>query len=154
MKQNNDYYYKMKNRKKRFQVRFHLGKGPNYICWQVKDYGLNRAANNGRADIDYYAPSNVSLELTNCVLKNSEKTATKIFNGEHKTVCAWVECDMVDVHYKKNPAFSEVDTKNLRKYKYNPKKNIHWFTSKQDNADNKQLFKMHTNSRALYGRVN
>jgi hypothetical protein len=61
---------------------------------------------------------------------------------------------MVDVHYKKNPSFKEVDTKNLRKYKYNPKKNLHWFTSKQSNVDDKELVKMHTNSRALYGRVN
>lgn len=136
----------MRKKKKRFQVRFHLGKGANYMCWQVKD--------NRNKGIEYYPPSNVSLELTSCVLRNSEKTATKIFNGEHKTVCAWVECDMIDVHYKKDPAFSEVDTKNLRKYKYNPKKNIHWFTSKQDNADNKELVKMYTNSRALYGRVN
>ena len=115
------------------------------MCWQVKDH-----RNKGT---EYYPPSNVSLELTNCVLRNSEKTATKIFKGEHKTVCAWVECDMIDVHYKKDPAFHPVNTKNLRKFKYNPKKNIHWFTSKQDNVDNKQLFKMHTNSRALYGRV-
>jgi len=124
------------------------------MCWQVKDYGLNPASNNGRPDTDYYAPSNVSLELTKCVLKNSPTTAQRIYDGQHKTVCAWVECDMVDVHYKKNPSFKEVDTKNLRKYKYNPKKNLHWFTSKQSNVDDKELVKMHTNSRAIYGRVN
>mgnify|MGYP005687380891 CR=1 FL=1 len=90
----------MRKNKIRFQVRFHLGKGANYMCWQVKDFGLNPAANNGRGDIDYYAPSNVSLELTNCTLKNSPTTARKIYEGNHKTVCAWVECDMVDVHYK------------------------------------------------------
>ena len=131
----------MRKKKKRFQVRFHLGKGPNYMCWQVKDYGLNPAANNGRPD-------------TKCVRKNSPTTAKRIYDGEHKTVCAWVECDMVDVHYKKDPSFKEVDTKNLRKYKYNPKKNLHWFTSKQSNVDDKELVKMHTNSRSLYGRVN
>ena len=145
----------MRKKKKRFQVRFHLGKGPNYMCWQVKDYGIgSRAANNGVAvDTDYYPPSTVSLELTNCTLKNSPKTAMKIFNGQHKTVCAWVECDMVDVNYKKDPSFKKVDTKNLRKYKYNPKKNLHWFTSKCINADDKDLAKMHTNNRALYGQV-
>ena len=143
----------MRKKKKRFQVRFHLGKGPNYMCWQVKDYGLNPAANNGRPDTDYYAPSNVSLELTNCTLKNSPSTAMKIYNGQAKTVCAWVECDMIDVHYKKSPGFKGVDTKNLRKYKYNPKKNMHWFTCKQTNVDNKELAKMHTNNRALYGQV-
>ena len=143
----------MRKKKKRFQVRFHLGKGPNYMCWQVKDYGLNPAANNGKSDIDYYAPSNVSLELTNCTLKNSVPTAMKIYNGQAKTVCAWVECDMIDVHYKKSPTFKKADTKNLRKYKYNPKKNMHWFTSKQRNVDNKDLHKMQTNNRSLYGQV-
>lgn len=142
----------MRKKKKRFQVRFHLGRGANYMCWQVKDFGINRA-NNGRANIDYYAPSNVSLELTNCTLRNSPNTAMKIFNGQSKTVCAWVDCDMIDVHYKKSPDFKGVDTKNLRKYKYNPKKNLHWFTSKQKNVDDKDLVKMHTNNRALYGQV-
>ena len=52
----------MRKKKKRFQVRFHLGKGPNYMCWQVKDYGLNPAANNGRPDTDYYAPSDRDWE--------------------------------------------------------------------------------------------
>lgn len=144
----------MKQKKKRFQVRFHLGKGENYMCWQVKDYGINRAANNGRpTDIDYYAPSNVSLELTNCTLRNSPVTAMKIFNGQAKTVCAWVECDMIDVRYKKSPDFQRPNIKNMDKYKYNPKKHLHWFTKRDRNADNKDLKKMFTNNRALYGQV-
>lgn len=126
-------------------MRFHLGKGANYMCWQVKDH-----RNKGT---EYYAPSTCSLELTNCKLRNSPTTAKRIYDGQAKTVCAWVECDMVDVHYKKDPAFTGVDTKNLRKYKYNPRKNLHWFTSKQDNLDNKELKKMYTNNRAIYGRV-
>ena len=128
-----------------YKVRFHLSKGKFYKCWQV-------TSPNG--DKDYYDPETHNLFMWGCKLRNQRKTAEKIHSGEHKTVCAWVECDMVDVHYKKNPSFKEVDTKNLRKYKYNPKKNLHWFTSKQSNVDDKELVKMHTNSRALYGRVN
>ena len=143
----------MRNKKKRFQVRFHLGKGANYMCWQVKDYGVNPAARNGRPNIDYYPPSIASLEMTNCTLKNSPAIAQRIFEGENKTVCAWVECDILDVHYKKSPSYTPVDTKNLRKYKYNPKKNPHWFTSKSNNADDKDLAKMHTHNRAIYGQV-
>lgn len=115
------------------------------MCWQVKDR-LNRGT-------EYYPPSVCSLELTNCTLQNSVPTAMKIFNGQAKTVCAWVDCDMIDVRYKKDPAFSGVDTKNLRKYKYNPKKNMHWFTSKQKNVDNKNLAKMYTHNRSIYGKV-
>lgn len=135
----------MRKKKKRFQVRFHLGKGANYMCWQVKD--------NRNKGIEYYPPSNVSLELTNCTLRNSPSTAMRIYNGNAKTVCAWVECDMVDVNYKKDPSFSKPPIKNMDKYKYNPKKHMHWFTKRNNNADDKNLTKMHTNNRSLYGQV-
>ena len=135
----------MRKKKKRFQVRFHLGKGANYMCWQVKD--------NRNKGIEYYRPSNVSLELTNCTLRNSPSTAMRIYNGNAKTVCAWVECDMVDVNYKKDPSFSKPSIKNMDKYKYNPKKHMHWFTKRNNNADDKNLTKMHTNNRSLYGQV-
>ena len=135
----------MRKKKKRFQVRFHLGKGANYMCWQVKD--------NRNKGIEYYPPSNVSLELTNCTLRNSPSTAMRIYNGNAKTVCAWVECDMVDVNYKKDPSFSKPPIKNMDKYKYNPKKHMHWFTKRNANADDKNLRKMHTNNRSLYGQV-
>ena len=135
----------MRKKKKRFQVRFHLGKGANYMCWQVKD--------NRNKGVEYYPPSNVSLELTNCTLRNSPSTAMRIYNGNAKTVCAWVECDMVDVNYKKDPSFSKPPIKNMDKYKYNPKKHMHWFTKRNNNADDKNLTKMHTNNRSLYGQV-
>lgn len=135
----------MKKKKKRFQVRFHLGRGANYMCWQVKD--------NRNKGIEYYAPSTCSLELTNCTLRNSPSTAMRIYNGNAKTVCAWIECDMVDVNYKKDPSFTRPPIKNMDKYKYNPKKHMHWFTKRNNNADDKNLKKMHTNNRSLYGQV-
>tara|TARA_R100000388_G_scaffold84140_1_gene63148 strand:+ start:1473 stop:1835 length:363 start_codon:yes stop_codon:yes gene_type:complete len=115
------------------------------MCWQVKDH-----RNKG---IEYYAPSTCSLELTNCTLRNSPSTAMRIYNGNAKTVCAWVECDMVDVNYKKDPSFTKPPIKNMDKYKYNPKKHMHWFTKRNNNADDKNLKKMHTNNRSLYGQV-
>ena len=132
-----------------YKIRFHLGRGDDFMKWQVKTL-----VSDGTDIVQYFEPEKYQLAMFDAKLKVQLGTSKKIHEGACKTVCAWVECDMVDVHYKKDPAFSEVDTKNLRKYKYNPKKNIHWFTSKQDNVDNKQLVKMHTNSRALYGRVN
>ena len=115
------------------------------MCWQVKD--------NRNKGIEYYAPSTCSLELTNCTLRNSPSTAMRIYNGNAKTVCAWVECDMVDVNYKKDPSFTKPPIKNMDKYKYNPKKHMHWFTKRNNNADDKILKKMHTNNRSLYGQV-
>jgi len=132
-------------KRKRFQVRFHLGKGPNFMCWQVTD--------RANSYVDYYPPSIVSLELTKCTLRNSVPTAMKIFNGQNKTVCAWVECDMIDVHYRRDPNFTQPNIKNMDKYKYNPRKHFHWFTKRNRNADDKDLHKMFTNNRALYGQV-
>lgn len=135
----------MKQSKKRFQVRYHLGKGSNYMCWQVTDRVNDH--------IDYYPPSIVSLELTNCKLRNSVPTAMKIFNGQNKAVCAAVDCDMIDVRYKRDPKFSPPNIKNMDKYKYNPRKHFHWFTKRNRNADDKELHKMYTHNRSIYGKV-
>ena len=134
-------------KRKRFKVRFHLGGGPYYMHWQVKDFHSAGA-------VEYYSPATCSLELTNCTLRNNPNTAMKIMLGQAKKVCAWVDCDMIDVHYKKDPKFKPPNIKNMDKYKYNPRKHRHWFTKRQANADDKDLKKMFTNSRAIYGRVN
>ena len=125
----------MRKKKKRFQVRFHLGKGANYMCWQVKDYGLNPASNNGRPDTDYYAPSNVSLELTKCVLKNSPTTAQRIYDGQHKTVCAWVQCDEVQI--TKNDKIKPCE--NDFYVRFNPRHNPNW-TDRYSNIMNDEKF--------------
>ena len=67
-----------------YKVRFHLAKGKFYKCWQV-------TSPNG--DKDYYDPETHNLFMWGCNLRNQRKTAEKIHSGEHKTVCAWVECD-------------------------------------------------------------
>ena len=115
--------------------------------WQVKDFHSAGA-------IEYYSPETCSLELTNCTLRNNPNTAMKIFNGQNKTVCAWVECDMIDVHYKRDPAFQEPPIETMDNFKYNPRKHMYWFTETIVNADNKDVKKMFTDNRALYGRIN
>ena len=134
-------------KRKRFRVRFHLGGGPYYMHWQVKDFHSAGA-------IEYYSPETCSLELTNCTLRNNPNTAMKIFNGQNKTVCAWVECDMIDVHYKRDPAFQEPPIDTMDNFKYNLRKHMYWFTETIVNADNKDVKKMFTDNRALYGRIN
>ena len=67
------------------KVRFHLAKGKNYQKWQVRK---------GRA-VCYYDPTKVNLLMRDCRLVNRRGTAEKIFAGEDKTVCAWVECEQV-----------------------------------------------------------
>jgi hypothetical protein len=129
--------------KKRFKVRFHLGKGKNYMKWQVTDHKNNFYK-------DYYDPEKVDILMYKCKLGNQESIARKIFNGEHKTVCAWVECDMIDIVYKGSPEYNEsiIDGKN--QYRYNPRIWPHWSSDDVKNADNMTFVKMQTKGRKIY----
>lgn len=72
---------------KKFKVRFHLGKGKNFMKWQVTSPG---------GIVKYFDPKDTQLRLVGCLLKNHKKVAQTIFNGANKTVCAWVLCE--DIH--------------------------------------------------------
>ena len=119
--------------KKRFQVKLYNGKSPNHMRWQVKDlknYGT----------CEYYKSDICSIEMTNCTLKKGNCQG-------------WVDCDMVDVNYIKNPKFVAPNIKNMYKYSYDPKKSDYWFTRRNSNEDNRELHKMHTHKKSLYGKV-
>ena len=77
----------------RYQVRFHLGKGPNFGHWQVK----------GPGGIQYHDPATTSLTMLDCQLRNQRGTAERIHGGEHKKVCAWVDCNEVLVTGRQSP---------------------------------------------------
>ena len=79
------------------KVRYNLGRGVNYMKWKVT-YGDKAAS--------YYEPTLFNLRMKNCVLKNNKTTATKIFNGENKTVCAWITCNEIDIIPVKDIEFS------------------------------------------------
>jgi len=140
----------MSDKKKRFRVRFHLGKGPNFMHWQVSDWGHRRKANSN-PHRDYYSPETCDIMMYNCVLGNQPSTAQKIFDGANKTVCAWVDCDNLEIRYKKDPKYTELDTEGLTRYKYNPRKNPHWFTDDDNNVDGKTFAILATTERQIYG---
>lgn len=113
-----------------YKVRFHLQKGPNYLKWQVR-------APDG--SVRYYDPKEFSLVMINCKLKNRVKTAQKIHDGADKSVCAWIECEQINV-------YQEVLSTNTLKgtLSYNPKSHVHWILIYDDyadvmNADNESL---------------
>ena len=126
----------MKNLK-RYRVRFHLAKGDNFMKWQVFDKQKNIK--------EYHDPETRSIIMRNCMLGNQPATAKKIFNGDNKTVCAWVACEEVVV-VDSVPSLSRMEH-----YKYNPRKNPHWFTDKTNNADGRKFRIMVTNKRKVYG---
>lgn len=103
------------------KVRFHLAQGPNFKNWQVKCGD----------SVEYYDPSLVRLHMKVCKLRNQPATAKKIFAGDNKTVCAWIECDKVVVV----PASVEGVPKVSDFLYYNPKKNPYWHDPQGNNRD-------------------
>jgi hypothetical protein len=129
---------------KRFRVRFHLAKGRHYKHWQIIDKrnGFHR---------DYYDPDKCDIIMRKCRLGNQESTARKIFEGAHKTVCAWVDCDDLDIMYHASPTYEETDVQGMTQYKYNPRRNPHWFTEDCNNCDGEKMLLLTTKGRNIYG---
>jgi len=100
---------------KSIKVRFNLSKGPNYMKWKVQQPD---------GGVVYYSPTDTQLVMHNCTLKNNRRTAEKIMSGQHKTVCAWILCDSIDV---KTESFVAYDTDpNNTTVRYNPRVNPYW----------------------------
>lgn len=116
---------------KKIKVRFNLGRGKNYMKWKVQ---------HPSGEVEYYSPGEVQLVMRNCILKNSRKTAVKIYEGQDKTVCAWILCDEIDVKFDRFENFSEMrigfkDKGKLDRLMYNPRIHPYW-TSEQTNKMN------------------
>lgn len=118
---------------KRIKVRFNLARGTNYMKWKIQ-YPTGT--------IQYVSPTSTQLIMKGCTLKNSKKTAQKIFNGEHKTVCAWVLCDSIDVKYD---GFEAYDTYPMCVgLKYNPRIKPNWVYDDRIDADNLKFIEIGT----------
>lgn len=95
---------------KRIKVRFHLGKGKNFMKWRIQ-------YPNG--DIQYIRPDECQLHLIGCQAKSGKKTAQKIFEGGEKVVCAWILCEEVRLR-------AWVYQPNGQPLKYNPRITPNW----------------------------
>lgn len=132
--------------KRKYRVRFHLAKGKHYKHWQV--------TNKNTKHVSYYDPQEYSMELLNCKLGNHPSTAKKIFDGSHKTVCAWVDCEDYQMFY---PAMAEkvidyfTTTGDFQKYAYNPRKHPHWVDESYNNVDKMEVNRLVTLKSNLYG---
>tara|TARA_R100001510_G_C7636144_1_gene194273 strand:- start:632 stop:1006 length:375 start_codon:yes stop_codon:yes gene_type:complete len=116
------------------KVRFHLGRGPNYQRWQVKQ----------GESIEYYDPEDVILEMHNAKLCNQRKTAERICAGENKTVCAWVECD--DLVVLPSSPDSAPQVRDFAHY--NPKRRPFWHNAAREDLDNTKYSRL-----ATYGKL-
>jgi len=124
---------------KRIKVRFNLSRGKNYMKWKI-EYPSG--------EVEYCSPTDTQLIMKTCQLKNNRKTAEKIFNGEHKTVCAWILCEDIEVRLDKFVAYDN-NPSNLR-LRYNPKIEPNWIYNKMTNADGFKFTKIGTVDYRLY----
>lgn len=107
---------------RRYKVRFHLAQGEHFMHWQVND--------TLKETIQYYNPNDVQLVMLDCKLVNRKATALRINQGANKQVCAWVECDRLEV-LKADWLLPESKGNPLH---FNPRVAPHWysFTTSQD----------------------
>jgi len=112
----------------KYKVRFNLGKGENYMKWKV----MYKYKDNPPFYLD---PKEVSLSMGGCKLMNQKGTAEKIKDGANKTVCAWIECQSLNIT---NPKYYN-EVEDALKVSYNPRVNPYW-TLNGENVD-KQEFK-------------
>jgi len=96
----------------RYRVRFHLGRGENFMKWQIKDTETK--------EVVYACPQQESLKLLECKLRNRKNTAIKIFKGDDKTVCAWIECNSYEIKKEETPLVT------MFELNYNPRRCVHW----------------------------
>ena len=116
------------------KVRYNLGRGINYMKWKIT-YGDKTTL--------YYEPAQFNLRMKNCVLKNNKSTATKIFNGENKTVCAWVVCNEIDI-----TPFKDIELSN-KTISFNPRVTPNW-VSDGVNVDNESFNELYTIGNKIY----
>ena len=108
------------------KIRFHLARGDNFMKWQVKsDDGT----------VEYFRPEQRQIAMFNAKLKVQLGTSKKIHDGACKTVCAWVQCDEVQI--TKNDLINPCE--NDFYVRFNPRHNPNW-TDRYSNIMNDEKF--------------
>ena len=120
-----------------YRVRFHLARGKHYQMWQVRV---------DRQQVYYYDPSTVSLVMHDCVLHNRPALAEKIYAGDHKSVCAWINCRELQVTTPQNV---DVFVRN-QEIHYNPKTAPFWRNADNQNIDKQKIKQISTLDRRLF----
>jgi hypothetical protein len=123
----------------KIKVRFHLAQGEHHMHWQVK---------HPDGIVEYHNPEKSTLILMGCKLKNQRSGAEQIFEGAHKFVVAWIECDKVIVERHSGNALL-TEAMHFDEVKYNPRKNPFWECDGKD-VDSKSYPLLISEERKLY----
>tara|TARA_R110002020_G_scaffold393965_3_gene604044 strand:- start:110 stop:544 length:435 start_codon:yes stop_codon:yes gene_type:complete len=122
-------YKTNKDMKRNWKVRFHLGKGDNFMKWRIENVETK--------EVTFYSPDKVMISMIDCKLHNHKGTAKKINEGQNKTVCAWIMCKNVNVIASQNYSFEkfihEEGMTNVAQY--NPRVTPYWRDQDDNNID-------------------
>ena len=125
-----------------YKIRFHLGRGENFMKWQVKTL-----VSDGSDLIQYFEPNEYQLAMFDAKLKVQLGTSKKIHDGACKTVCAWVECDELQVLGQSDLI---KPCENDFYVRFNPRHNPNW-TDRYSNIMNDEKFEvLVTDDRSIF----
>lgn len=139
-----------------YKVRFHLGKGPNYMKWQVTG-SCENPNKISKTKPFYLDPEKVCLYMLNSKLVNHTATAQKINCGANKSVCAWIECENLMIHrYENNLGKAACDyicekiANSNPELFYNPKTVPYWRCKNNENMDGQKGLTIFTTKKRLF----
>jgi hypothetical protein len=98
--------------KRNNRLRFHLGKGENFMKWQLR--------NKEDGILEYYNPTEFVYTIKNGKLNNRRNVAKQIYGGSNKTVCSWISFD------SGSQDLSNFNRQECLKISYNPRVKPHW----------------------------
>ena len=133
--------YTVNMKRTHYEVRFHLGRGENYMHWQVK-----AMCGSSKLDEFYYNPNEYQLEMIGCKLISNTNKAKKVHAAGKKDVSGWVECDEVMIN-------NLIEIDNFEKLYYNPIRDPYWRRESDSNEfiwDNSEYATLITSGKQVY----
>jgi len=129
-----------------YKVRFHLGRGKHFMHWQIKSK-LNTGDGTGAKEVvNYVYPQHNQLAMLGCKLSVQSTAAQKIHDGANKTVCAWIECEAVQVLEANRLKPNEQDYR----IKFNPRQSPNWTDGYNNIVSGNEYEILFTNDRTLW----
>ena len=119
-----------------YKIRFHLGRGENFMKWQVKAPGY----------VQYVDPTEHQIAMFNAKLKVQLGTSKKIHEGACKTVCAWVQCEEFQIirNDKIKPNINDFYVR------FNPRRNPNWVDMQNTILSDEEYSLLMTQDRSLF----
>jgi len=111
--------------------------------WQIKYLGTE----DGRDDrVSYVNPLDNQLAMLGCKLSVQPTAAKKIHDGANKTVCAWIECEEVQVLSVDRIKPNEQDYR----IRFNPRVSPNWIDENNTIVSGEQYQILFTSDRTLW----